>query len=118
MAYDEVLAGRIRTFFHSKGVTFTEKKMFSGVCFMVDEKMCTGTHIHKTNGQNYLLCRISDEDYEQAMLRDDCVPMDFTGKPMKGYMYVLENGLQSDTDLAHWLQLCLNFNPKAKKSKK
>jgi hypothetical protein len=43
--------------------------------------------------------------------------MEFTGKPMKGYIYVTENGIKKANDLSYWLQLCLNFNPLAKKSK-
>lgn len=118
MAYDESTILRIRTIFTDKGISFIEKKMFSGICFMVGDKMCTGTHIDKKSGQNYLLCRISENDYEKSIGRDDCIPMDFSGKSMKGFIFVLEKGFQSDTDLAHWLQLCLDFNPLAKKSKK
>lgn len=118
MAFDENIVKRVRSVLISKGITFTEKKMFSGICFMVEDKMCAGTHIDKNSSQSYLLCRISPEDYEAALLRNDCIPMEFTGKSMKGYVFVLEKGFQSDTDLAHWLKLCLDFNPLAKKSKK
>ncbi len=118
MAYDENIVQRIRTIFSNKNIIFTEKKMFSGVCFMVDDKMCTGTHIDKKSGQNYLLCRIGENDYENSINRDDCIPMDFSGKSMKGFIFVLEKGFQSDNDLSYWLQLCLDFNPQAKKSKK
>lgn len=118
MAFDENTARRIREFFYDKEVAFTEKKMFSGICFMVDEKMCCGTHIDKKTGDNLLLCRIGEDKYETVIERDDCIPMEFTGKPMKGYVFVLENGFHSNKKLAYWLQLCLDFNPLAKKSKK
>ena len=101
-----------------KQVAFSEKKMFSGVCIMVDEKMCCGTHTDKKSGEDVLLCRLSLQDYETALENNDCIPMDFTGKSMKGYVYVTENGFRTKKDLEHWIQLCLDFNPLAKKSKK
>lgn len=118
MAYDETLALRIRQILADKGVDFTEKKMFSGICFMVDDKMCCGTHIDKKTNENYVLCRIGEEAYPTAIERNDCIPMDFTGKPMKGYVFVTESGIKTKGDLSGWIQLCLDFNPKAKKSKK
>lgn len=118
MAYNEETAKRIATILFDKGASFTEKKMFSGICFMVDDKMCCGTHIDKKTNEEVLLCRIGETAYETAIERDECIPMEFTGKPMKGYLYVLESGFSTNTDLAYWLQLCLDFNPLAKKSKK
>lgn len=118
MAYDELAADRIRQVLHEKGAKFSEKKMFSGICFMVDDKMCCGTHIDKKTGDNFLLCRIGDEAYEAALEKENCIPMNFTGKPMKGYVFVTGNGVDDNAKLAEWLQLCLDFNPKAKSSKK
>ncbi|HLP64885.1 TfoX/Sxy family protein [Flavobacterium sp.] len=118
MPYNEALAIRIRNAFYEKNIVFTEKKMFSGICFMVDDKMCCGTHVDKKNNEDVLLCRIGENEYEKALEIVNCIPMEFTGKPMKGYVYVTENGIKSPKDLEHWLQLCLDFNPLAKKSKK
>jgi TfoX N-terminal domain len=118
MAYTEKIAQRISEILTEKGVNFFEKKMFSGVCFMVDDKMCCGTHIDKKTGENFLLCRISPEVYEAVLGTADCIPMDFTGRVMKGYVFVLENGYKSKKDLSKWLQYCLDYNPIAKKSKK
>jgi TfoX N-terminal domain len=118
MAYNEKIVERIRQIFTEKGVAFAEKKMFSGICFMVDDKMCCGTHIDKKTGENFLLCRISPEVYEAVLGKDDCIPMDFTGRVMKGYVFVLENGYKSKKDLSKWLQYCLDYNPLAKKSKR
>jgi len=117
MPYNEKMADRIREFFYDKGVDFSEKKMFSGICFMVDEKMCCATHIDKRTGEDVLLCRIGDELYETALEEPDCIPMTFTGREMKGYVYALENGFRTAKGLTKWLQRCLDFNPKAKKSK-
>ncbi|MBK9632742.1 MAG: TfoX/Sxy family protein [Saprospiraceae bacterium] len=118
MAYSEKQAENIRKFFLEKGTDFSEKKMFSGICFMVDDKMCCGTHTDKTSGEEFLLCRIGDEVYEEALMMEHCIPMNFTGKAMKGYVFITESGLDTSKKLAFWLQKCLDFNPKAKKTKK
>lgn len=118
MAYDENTAQRIREFFQQKSVDFYEKNMFSGICFMVDDKMCCGTHIDKNTNEDFLLCRIGDQAYTDAIERENVIPMEFTGKPMKDYVFVTENGHKSAKDLAYWLQLCVEFNPLAKSSKK
>jgi TfoX N-terminal domain len=118
MAYDETTAQNIRQVLHEKGADFTEKKMFAGVCFLVDDKMCCGTHLDKKTGDSLLLCRIGEAAYESALQRDGCIPMEFTGKPMKGFVFVNEEGIRNRKDLENWVQLCLDFNPLAKKSKK
>lgn len=118
MAYNEATVQRIREVLLEKGVNFSEKKMFSGVCFMVDEKMCCGTHIDKKTSEEFLLCRVGDEAYATALEDPACIPMAFTGKPMKGYVFVLPDGTRTQANLARWLQLCLDFNPIAKRSKR
>jgi TfoX N-terminal domain len=118
MAYKEESLNRIREILFEKGIEFSEKKMFSGVCIMVDEKMCCGTHLDKKTNEDLLLCRIGEANYETALENIDCIPMEFTGKPMKGYIFVTENGFLTNQQLSYWLQLCLDFNPLAKKSKK
>lgn len=118
MAYDEMLASRIREGLFNLNADFSEKKMFSGICFMVDDKMCCGTHIDKSNGESLLLCRVSEEVAGASMELPHVLPMNFTGKPMKGYIYIAEAGIESQKELAKWLQLCLEFNPMAKSAKK
>jgi hypothetical protein len=118
MPFDEQVADSIRVILNEKGAGFTEKKMFGGICFMVDDKMLCGTHVDKKSGQNFLLCRIGESAYESAIERDDCIPMEFTGKSMKGYVFVLEDGFKKKKDLSYWLQLCLDHNPEARRSKK
>ena len=112
MAYDYHLADRIARLLKEKKVSFYEKKMFGGLCYMVDDKMCLG--IVKDN----LMGRIGEAAYPEAMKRAGCKEMDFSGRPMKGYVFVEPEGIDLDTDLEHWVQLCLDFNPKAKASKK
>lgn len=112
MAYDEYLADRIRLVFKRKKVHFKEIKMMGGLCFMVNEKMCSGII------KNQLMARIDPEIYEMVLKKEGCREMDFTKRPMIGYVYVEPKSLDSDEDLNYWLQLCLDYNPKAKASKK
>jgi len=118
MAYDEFLADRARQLLLQKSVYFEEKKMMGGLCFMVDGKMCFGLDTDKTTNTARLMCRIGEQQQTVALNKPHCGPMDFTGRPMKGYVYVSAEGLDSDSELDHWIQLCLDFNPLAKSSKK
>ena len=118
MAYDEFLADRVRQVFTRKRADFIEKKMIGGLCFMVDNKMCCGIHIDKKYGDNLLMARIGVEKAEEVMAQPNVLPMDFTGRPMKGYVFVEPNGFDLDEDLEKWIQYCLDFNPLAKASKK
>ena len=112
MAYDENLADRIRRVYREKKVFFEEKKMMGGLCFMVNNKMCTG--ILKDD----LMARIDPEVETEALKKKGCRKMDFTGRPMKGFVFVNPEGTDSEKNLEYWVQLCLDFNPKAKSSKK
>lgn len=112
MAYDEHLADRVRSYFTEKKISSQEKEMMGGLCFMVDNKMCVGVH------NDRLMARIGPGVYDQALAKTGCRPMDFTGRPMKGFVFVGQEGIDLEDDLAYWLQLCLDFNPQAKSSKK
>jgi TfoX/Sxy family transcriptional regulator of competence genes len=112
MAYNESLAARVIQVLEARNVRFTEKRMFGGLCFMVDEKMLMG--VEKAR----LMVRIDPEDEAKALKRKGASPMDFTGRVMKGYLFVDEKGVDLDKDLEYWVDLCLAFNPKAKASKK
>lgn len=118
MAYDEHLADRARQFLKEKSISFTAKKMMGGLCFMVDDKMCFGMHIYKNTDSSLLMARIGHENYEEALKKEHCSEMTFTGRKMKGFVFVSEAGIDLDKDLNFWLQLCLNHNPHAKRSKK
>jgi hypothetical protein len=118
MAFREDTLERIRTILYDRGVDFEEKKMFAGVCIMVDGNMCMGTHVDKKSGENMLLARVGDVAYEQALEEPHVIPMNFTGRTMKGFVFVTEEGFRKDKDLKRWVQLCLDFNPLAKSSKK
>lgn len=112
MAFDEELAARVRRSLQHKGVAFDEKKMMGGLCFMVDEKMCIGVEKER------LMVRLSPEDGEALLDRPGAAPMDFTGRPMKGFLWVYEEGLNTSKDLTFWIDQALAFNPLAKASKK
>ena len=118
MAYDEYLADRVRQIFQEKNTAFVEKKMMGGLCFMLNEKMCCGIHYDKNKETDLLMARIGEQAYDSAINKTGCHPMDFTGRPMKGYVFVDANGFDEDEDLEHWIQLAIDFNPMAKASKK
>ena len=112
MAYEEELAERFRRSFGRRNVTFEEKRMMGGLCFLVDSKMCVGVE------KKRLMARIDPEVYDVALRQKGCMPMDFTGRPMRGFVYVNPAGLSTEDDLDGWLKLALDFNPRAKASKK
>ncbi len=118
MAYDEFQVDRIKQYFSSKKVHFETRKMMGAICFMVNDKMCCGTHLDKKTNEPLLMARIGEAAMETAMNRPGAKPMNFTGRPMKGFVFVGPEGIDTDVDLAYWLDLALAFNPLAKVSKK
>ena len=102
MSYDEGLAERIREQFQERN-DVVEKKMFGGLCFMVLSHMCCGI-VKET-----LMLRVGPDNYEACLARRHAREMDFTGKAMKGMVYVSPEGFESDTDLAEWLSICTEF---------
>ena len=119
MAYDEYMADRVRQVFSDKYVSYVEKKMMGGLCFMVDEKMCVGVDQDKETNDR-LMVRLDPEFYDIALTREGARPMDFTGRPMKGFGFVFVDaeGIDEDEHLSEWIQRALDYNPKAKSSKK
>ncbi len=112
MPYNEYLSDRIAQFFIEKSVPFSIKKMMGGLCFMVDGKMCVGVV------KDEVMARIHPDIYLEALQKEGCKEMNFTGKPMKGFVFLTEEITDLDTDLYYWLQLALDFNPLAKSSKR
>lgn len=111
MAFDEKLAERIRVSLAGL-VDAEEKLMFGGVCFMVNGKMCIGVV------REDMMCRIDPAFEKMALEKPGCRPMDFTGRPMKGYIYVAEEGLKKKADFDFWIKLCIDYNPSATAKKK
>lgn len=118
MAYDENLADRVRQVLQKKRVVFEEKKMMGGLCFMVDDKMCLGLDTDKSTGKPRMMARVGEESYTEALNKEYATEMAMTGRPMKGFVFVEPAGFDMQDDLDEWVQLCLDFNPFAKKSKK
>lgn len=116
MAYDEYIADRIRRTFKEMKVDVGEMKMMGGLLFKMNEKMLCGIHIDKKYGDTLLMARIGEEVYLKELEKEDTLPMDFTGRPMKGYIFVTPDGIDMEDDLKYWLQLCVDFNPLAKAS--
>lgn len=118
MAYDEFLADRIKRILTDKNVHFTFRKMMGGLLFSVDDKMLCGIHIDKKYGDSLLMVRIGETACTNEIDKKNCLPVDFTGRPMRGYIYVTPDGFDMDKDLDYWITLCLKFNPFAKSSKR
>ncbi len=112
MAYDEFLAERILNILNKKRITFSVKKMMGGLTYMVDGKMCIGVV------KNNMMARIGPKAYDEALKQTGCKEMSFTGRPIKGYVFIEPEGVDMEKDLEYWIQLCLDFNPLAKASKK
>lgn len=88
-----------------------------GLCFKVDNKMLCGIHIDKKYGDSLLMARIGETAYEKENVKNTCLPIDFTGRPMRGYIFVTPDGFDNDDELSHYIDLCLDFNPIAKASR-
>lgn len=112
MAYNENLAERIRGSFRRRRRIFVEKQMMGGLCYMVDDKMCVGVT------DDRLMVRLDPAIKADAMKRAGCGPMAFTGRPLKAFVFVSPDGWEAGDGLDYWLSLALDFNPRAKSSKK
>ena len=102
MAFDEGLAERIRTVVLDRPAV-REKKMFGGLAFMLNDYMFCGVQ------QDLLMARVGPENYPAALAKPHVREMDFTGRPMKGYVYVDPPGIESDEELQYWVDLCVGF---------
>ncbi len=118
MAYDQYTADRITNILEDKKTPFVSKKMMGGLCFMVDGKMACWIHYDKKRKTDLLMARVGQENYLDLLERDHSLPMDFTGRAMKGYVFVKPEGYDSSEDLEFWMARVLEFNPFAKASKK
>ena len=114
MSYNEKAAEKVKEIILSSQeiVNLEEKKMFGGLCFMVNDKMCIGVE------QERLMVRLDPARYDEVMEKEGCRPMDFTGRIMKGYVFVDIDALDTKKKLEYWIILALEFNKIAKTSKK
>ena len=102
MAYDEDLALRLRIAFQDE-TDVVEKKMFGGMAFMVRGNMCCGV-----TGSD-LMVRVGAEQYDDAISLPHARPMDFTGRLMKGFVYVDGEGLDTEESLKEWVERSMTF---------
>lgn len=107
MAYDEALVARIRDLLGPRR-DISERKMFGGVAFLVDGKMFCGI----TNAD--LMVRVGPEGYRAALARPHARPMDFTGRPLTGYVYVAKQGTATTRALRAWVTAALAFTSTVK----
>ncbi|ANE52763.1 TfoX/Sxy family protein [Flavisolibacter tropicus] len=113
MAYDTKLADTVREYFNNfSNLAITEKKMFGGLAFLVNNKMCVNV-----SGNN-LMCR-----YDPALLpiiegRKGYQNIIMRGRQLEGFCYVTPDGFATKKDFAYWLDICLDYNQNAKPSRK
>lgn len=102
MSYDQKTAERLRRIL-SRRADVVEKRMFGGLCFMVNGGMCCGL----TN--TAFMVRVGPDRYEEALAQPHARPMDFTGRPLAGMVYVDPSGYKTDEALAKWVQRGVDF---------
>jgi TfoX/Sxy family transcriptional regulator of competence genes len=110
MAYDHKLAERIRESL-SALKRVEEKEMMGGLTFLYNGKMCVGII------KDEMMCRIDPAIHEAALEKNGCRTMDFTKKPMKGWVMIDETGMNNKRDFEYWIDLAVAYNKKAKSSK-
>ena len=109
MAYDDVLASRVRTAL-GKARRIEEKKMFGGILFMVRGKMCV------TVGKDRLMCRIDPTIHDAAVEREGCRAVVMKGRKLRGYVHVDREALRTKRGLDYWVALALDYNDRARPS--
>ena len=112
MAYNEKLAAMVGELISQTHKNVEEKAMFGGLCFMVNDKMAIGVEKER------LMVRLDPAIYDEVMEKEGCKPMDFTGKVMKGFVFVDAAVLTTKKKLDYWVQLALEYNKIAKARKK
>ncbi|MHC1705575.1 MAG: TfoX/Sxy family protein [Tenuifilaceae bacterium] len=111
MAYSEMLANRVRERLMNLQ-NIEEKEMMGGLVFMFNGKMCVGII------KDELMCRIDPEIHNLVVEKLGCRTMDFTKKPMKGYLMIEDIAMRTQRDLDYWIHLALDYNKFAKATKK
>lgn len=102
MAYSEQLAGRVRkALVGTRGID--ERKMFGGIAFLYHGNMCVGVD------DGRLMVRVGKEQYDRALKQKHAREMDFTGKPLRGFVFVEEEGLKTSAQMKKWVDMSLAF---------
>jgi TfoX/Sxy family transcriptional regulator of competence genes len=103
MAYDESLAGRIRDVLADRGDRVREQKMFGGIAFMVDGHMSVGVV------SDELMARVGPDGEDDALAQPHARTMDFTGRPMTGFIQVAAAAVATEDDVRAWVDRALAF---------
>jgi len=101
-SWNQALAERVRVSLGPRPDVF-ERRMFGGLCFMVGGHMTVGLVGDK------LMARVGPDQYDAALKSKHVRPMDFTGRPLTGFVYVEPSGLKNQTNVASWVDRCLAF---------
>jgi TfoX/Sxy family transcriptional regulator of competence genes len=109
---NHITAARIADILTVKGIAFEHKRMFGGDCFMVDDKMLAGTY------KGGIMARVDPAEELELTRRPGASAMVHGGRAMSGFLMIEAEGFERDHDLNFWIEKCLEFNPKAKSSKK
>lgn len=112
MAYNQQLADRVREIIARDHSDVEEKRMFGGLCFMVNGKMCVGVESER------MMVRFDPAINDEIMEMNGAGPMDFTKRVLKGYAFVDIEVLKTDKDLEYWVGIALEYNKIAKPSRK
>ena len=112
MVDQEQVIKRIRAVLAKQPLSVEEKSMFRSLCFMVDGKMCICTK------EDHLLCRIGKKQVAVELAKGNGRAMMMRDRPMKDFIFVDHESVQTAAELNYWISLCLKFNPEAKSSKK
>ena len=107
MASQQKLADSVRDIISQTHSNIEEKKMFGGLCFMVNDKMCVGVKEHR------MMFRIDPNVHDKALEKEGCQPMIMKGKELKGYVFVDTDVLTRKKDLEYWVGLALDYNKMA-----
>ena len=109
---NQITGERIANLLNASGIAFEQKKMFGGLCFMVDDKMLMGTY------KGGVMARVDPAEAGSLAEQHGVSQMIHGGRPMVGYMMLEPPVYESDQELGFWVEKCLEYNPKAKSSKK
>lgn len=109
MAFSEHLAERVRQRLRKANIT-DEKKMMGGLIFMVNGKMCLGVDMDKNTGLDRLMVRVGKASHSQLIFKNGSREMDFTGRVMRGFLFIDPDGFDSEEGLDFWVEKALEFN--------
>ncbi len=116
MAFDEHLGQRVTNMLERCGATFTQTRMFGGLGSMINDKMSMGVV------KDELMVRVLDDKFEGTLANEHVREMDFSGRPMRGFIYVEPKGFATDSALSEWVDLAIEFGRlgvvKSKRKKK